>query len=381
LSLQLVAWCLFWGAALAIVYAYLGFPLLLACRPRRPLAPEPNSVSQRSVTLVIVGHNEADVIDSKIDNALALDYPRQLLEIVVASDGSDDGMDELVEARSASGIKLLSLPRRGKNPALNAAVAATTSEIIVFTDAEAMLDPQSLRYLLAPFDDPEVGGVGGDFRYVDSEKKGEIEGVYWNFDRWIKSLQSQAGSMTSATGQIYALRRALSTPVPRGVTDDFYNSTSAVAAGKRLIFEPRAVASGPITDSKVEFRRKVRISTRGFNSLWHRRSLLNPFAYGFYAWQLFAHKLLRRLLTLPLLVLLVTAPILWFEGWLYQVATVGQLTFHGAALLGALCQATPMARWKILSLPYYYDMVNISAVIGLLQLIRGKSFDVWQPQR
>ena len=379
---RLSNWWLFWGAGCLIIYTYIGFPLILALRGL--LRPKPFKRGQETplVSLIIVAYNEAPVIVKKLDNARSLEYPRDRLEIIVASDGSDDGMNELVAAYGSDQVRLLVLPRQGKNRSLNAAVATAQGEILVFSDADSMLAPDALRHLVAPFDDPGVGGVGGDYSYTTNTEEGAGERAYWNLDRVLKRLQSRAENMTSATGQIYAIRRTLFKPVPMSVTDDFYTSVQVVSAHRRLVFEPRAMARGPVAaSSNAEFKRKVRVMTRGLNGVRLSSHLLNPFEYGFFAIQLLSHKVLRRLMAIPLFVLAATAPLLWARGRFYRIATLLQFGFHGAALVGFLARGTRIGKLKIFSLPFFFDMVNIASLVAAANVLRGKRQDVWVTQR
>lgn len=375
-------WWLFWGAVCLIAYTYIGFPLILALRGL--LRPKPFKRGQETplVSLVIVAYNEAPVILKKLDNACSLDYPLDRLEIIVASDGSNDGMNELVAAYGGDQVRLLVLPRQGKNRSLNAAVATARGEILVFSDADSMLVPDALRHLVAPFNDPDVGGVGGDYYYATNTDEGIGERAYWDVDRVLKRLQSRAENMTSATGQIYAIRRSLFKPVPMSVTDDFYTSVQVVSAHRRLVFEPRAVARGPVAaSSNAEFKRKVRVMTRGLNGVRLSSHLLNPFQYGFFAIQLLSHKVLRRLMAIPLFVLAATAPLLWARGRFYRIATLLQLGLHGAALVGFLARGTRIGKSKMFSLPFFFDMVNIASLVAATNVLRGKRQDVWVTQR
>jgi glycosyltransferase involved in cell wall biosynthesis len=376
------AWYLFWGSVGTLAYAYAGFPLLTALRAR--LSPKPVSAAPitPSVSVIIVAHNEAAVITKKIDNALALDYPAERLEIIVASDGSDDGTAELAASHPSPLVRALALPRGGKNRTLNAAVAAASGEVLLFTDADSMLAPDALRLLVAPLADPEVGGVAGDYRYAGESSDGQGERTYWDLDRLLKRWQSASGSVTSATGQIYVIRRSLFEPVPLGVTDDFYTSLRVPLAGKRLLFEPRAAAYGPVAaNAGAEFQRKVRVMTRGLTGVWLSRRGLNPLTYGFYAVQLLSHKVVRRLMVLPLIGLLLSAPLLWRRGWLYRLAALAQIGLHGAALLGYLLRNTRAGRLKPLSLPLFFDLVNIAALMAAANVARGKRYDLWLTQR
>ncbi len=375
------SWWLFWAAAGLAAYTYAGFPLLTLLRGRLWPRPFRQAPVTPHVSFIVAAHNEAAVIRAKIDNALGLDYPADRLEIVVASDGSDDGTDAIAAAIDDPRVRLLALPRGGKNRTVNAAVAASSGEILVFTDADSLLAPDALRRLIAPFADPGVGGVAGDYRYAADGQDGVGERAYWSFDRLLKESQSRSASVTSATGQIYAIRRALFRPVPSGVTDDAYISRHVVGQGKRLVFAPGAIARGPIADADGEFRRKVRISTRGLSTVRAQAHLLDPRRYGAYAVQLLTHKVLRRLMAVPLFVMAVTAPRLWRRGPFYRLAALGQGGFYALAAAGYLLRHQSLGRRRWLSLPFHFVMVNAASALGLLNVVRGQRFDVWQAER
>jgi hypothetical protein len=225
--------------------------------------------------------------------------------------------------------------------------------------------------------------VAGDQRYRRGRRLDGSAGerAYWDLDRRLKEWQSAAGSATSATGAIYAIRRDLFRPVEPGVTDDFFVSTSVVAQGCRLVFAGDAVAyEPPAASSGLEFERKVRVLTRGLRGVVVMRRLLDPFTYGFYSLQLLSHKVLRRLVVLPLLVLLVASPALWGEGWLYQAAFLGQAALYGAAAL-AWVVGRRLASWKPLALPLFFCMVNLASLLALVNLLRGRRIESWEPRR
>ncbi len=379
------AFC-FWAAVAVVVYTYAGFPLLLALRARLGARPHRESDLLPQVSLVICAHNEARSIAARIENALALDYPPERLEIVIASDGSDDGTQAIASRFESSGrVRVLDLPRRGKIPTLNEAVCHARGEILVFSDANSHFEPGALRALMRPFADPEVGGVAGDQRYA-KRKRGRSDGndgerAYWALDRFVKQWQSAAGSVTSATGAIYAIRSSLFEPVPSGVTDDFWVSTRVVVRQRRLVFAPDAVAIEPVAASSgAEFQRKVRVMTRGLTGVWLSRELLDPRRHGFYALQLLTHKLLRRLVVVPLFVLALATPWLLSSGPIYQLAGLAQGAIYSAALAGALLRGS-LGRKKFLSVPLYFCLVNLAAWQALVNVLRGRRIDRWDPQR
>ena len=335
--------------------------------------------------MVIAAHNEAGTIGAKLENLLSLDYPQEQLEVVVASDGSDDGTDDVVRAYAGRGVRLLTPGRVGKAEALNAAVAASSGEILVFSDANSIYAPDALRALVRPFADSAVGGVAGDQRYLSSDGADAIasgEQHYWNLDRMLKEAESRAGHVISATGAIYSVRRSLFRPVAPAVTDDFYTSTGVIAAGHRLVFAPDAVAYEPVAQTgELEWQRKVRVMTRGLRGVLLRRELLDPRAHGFYALQLLTHKLLRRTMVFPLALTAATAPLLWRRGRLYRAATVVQAGLYGLGTAGLLLGRTPVGRQKALALPAFFCFVNLASLQAVWNVVRGRRIERWAPRR
>lgn len=368
-----------------IAYAYVGYPLLVALRAfvwRRPCRKR--AITPR-VSLIIACHNEEAGIRDKLENVLSLDYPAGSLEVIVASDGSTDATERIVQDYESRGIRLLRLPRTGKAGALNAAVAAATGEVLVFSDANSEYAADALRRLVQPLADLSVGGVAGNQVYRRARRQGAAEAgerSYWDLDRWMKRLQSGSGSTISATGAIYAIRRELFRDVPEGVTDDFVTSTRVIEQGYRLVFEPEAVCYEPVAGAaRSEFRRKTRILTRGLYGVVVMRRLLNPLRYGFYSVQLASHKVVRRLVAIPLLAIALVTPWLWTHGWVYQVAAVAQSAFYGAALIGLVLSRCGRRVPKPLALPLYFCMVNGAVLVAAWNVATGRRINRWNPDR
>jgi len=386
-TVKLVLEVLFWLSAATILYTYVGFPLLLFLRSRWCRRDPQQADITPAVSLIVVAHNEAACIRKKLDNLLALDYPRDCLDIIVASDGSDDGTNDIVAQYETKGIKLLALPRRGKIPTLNAAVAHASGEILAFSDANSLYTPNALRSLARPFADASVGGVAGNQSYIDGDRGSSAaqgERVYWNFDQQLKRYQSAAGSVTSATGAIYAIRRELFEPVPSGVCDDAVISYRVVVRGFRMMFEPEAKAYESVSSSaRAEFRRKVRICARGLRGLLAVPQLFHPFHYGFYSLQLFSHKLLRWLLVWPLITLFLTSLMLHWAGPVYRLAAVVQLVFYGSALTFFLAQELTgsVKVPKFLALPFYFCLANTASLCAQWSVLQGQRIDQWDVRR
>lgn len=375
----------FWGAAGTIAATYVLFPVAILVRGRlvrRPIAALDIEVD---VSVIIAAHNEEQSIGAKLANLLATDYPAECLQILVASDGSDDATNEIVRTFADRGVRLLALPRVGKAAALNAALAEARGEIVVFSDANSMFESDAIRAIVRPFADPSVGGVAGDQRYLRGGPAGAMaqgERGYWDLDRMLKRAESSSGNVISATGAIYAVRRELIPPVPDGVTDDFITSTAVVAAGRRLVFAEDAAAWEPVASSGgVEYGRKVRVMTRGLRGVVLRRALLDPRRTGFYAFQLLWHKLLRRLMVVPLVGLAVSSPLLIGAGRIYALAAAGQATFYGLAGVGIALRGRSIAGFRPFAFPAYFCLVNVAALHAAANVVRGHRIDRWEPRR
>ena len=381
-----IVWSAFWLSIGLIIYSYAGFTLLtiIVARLRnrrvqqKPITPK--------VSLIIPVWNEERAIAERLDNALALDYPADQLEIIVVSDGSDDNTHTIVAGYAKRGVRLMPFPRRGKIYAIKDAVNSTTGEILVFSDANSMYKSDALRMLVRNFADPEVGGVCGNQVYLKAKKAdatSEGEGMYWSFDKWLKTLESLTGSIVSAHGAIYAIRGELyEPPASAAVTDDFAISTAVIAQGYRLVFESEAIAyEEPTASAALEFGRKVRIMTRGLRGVLLRKRLLNPFRYGFYAIVLFSHKVLRRLVPIFLLILLAASWALSGASLFYFGAAVAQTLFYLLAGAGYLLRDHRLGRLKFLYIPFFYCLANAAALIAVIRILRGKRVEFWQPQR
>lgn len=352
------------------------YPLMLWLRAHLAAdPPRPGDITP-DVDLVICAHNESKVIAARLENALALDYPPEHLTIWIASDGSTDKTVDIARKFDPDRVRCLDLPRDGKAAALNACVAAGRAEVIAFSDANSLWRQDALRMLMRSFADPRVGGVAGDQRYAEDVSGALGERSYWSFDRILKCWQSRAGSVISATGAIYAVRRELFQPVPPDATDDFMVSTGVIAQGKRLVFEQDAIAlESPASDSG-EYRRKVRILTRGLRAVYYRRELLLPSRSGFYSVQLLLHKLWRRLTWIPLLLLL-PAPLYAADGILQLLTAAGVVGLVG---LGGIGLARPsLRRFKLVEVAAHVLMVNAACAVATYNALRGHHVSHWAP--
>lgn len=377
---------IFWISFGLLFYVYIGFAglaiivggILNRRVDKKYITPK--------MTLIIAAYNEESSIADRLENALELDYPKDALEIIVASDGSSDNTDRIVTDYADRGVKLVKLPRRGKIHALTDAVLHATGEVLVFSDANSFYERMALRELIANFADPEVGGVCGNTIYSreehsDSCSQGET--LYWEYDKWLKQVESATGSIISADGTIYAVRRELYRPGNDfAVTDDFAISTGVIEQGFRLVFEQEARAyEYAVPVAKREFSRKVRIMTRGLRGVISRKNLFNPFRYGFYSIILFTHKVLRRLVFIMLITLCVSNLFLLSSSTFFASFAMLQLIFYILAGVGYLLHSRDLGKSRILYIPFFYCMANLAALIAVKNVLQGQKIEQWEPQR
>jgi cellulose synthase/poly-beta-1,6-N-acetylglucosamine synthase-like glycosyltransferase len=375
----------FWSSVGAIALTYGAYPLLLKvaalCGIGRAVRRAP---TEPLVTLLISAYNEAPVIAQKLENTLALDYPRERLQIVVISDASSDETDAIVRTFAARGIELLRMNARGgKTLGLNAAVARARSDVIVFSDANAMYVPAALRSLVRNFADPTVGAVTGQQRYVQegAGQSAASESLYWRYESAIKRLESAVGSVVGGDGAIYALRRELYRPMGSADLSDFVNPLGVVALGYRNVYEPEAVCveHGGETFEK-EFRRKVRIVNRAWRALLGLRGLMNPFRFGVVALQLIVHKLIRWLVPVFMLLALASSIYLALASQFFRIVLAAQLLFYALALIGWL-RSNAARLSRIFYVPYYFCLVNLASLVGIMDNYRGKTYATWKTAR
>lgn len=363
------------GCLAVVAYTYAGYPLLVAARAL--LVPRPWAVGEpaASCSVIVAAHDEEAVIVEKLRTLARSIGDRADVEVVVADDGSTDRTAELAES-SGLAHRVLRLPRGGKAAALSAAVAASSGDILVFTDANSLFEERTLGALLAPFADPEVGGVAGDQRYIgDGGSAGER--AHWSFDRWLKRAEAAAGSTVSATGALYAIRRRHFHGVREGVTDDFYLSTGVVADGARLVFAPDAtVVEQAAETARQEYGRKVRVMTRGLAAVRARAELLAP-RHGFYALSLLSRKVLRRLSAIPLLVAGVSAVLQPRRSLLTSAVAATTWTTVGLGVVG-LAGPPVLARRRAFSVPAFVCLSVGAAVRALWNTARGVRIERWE---
>jgi len=380
---------LFWAICLiALLYVFAGFPLILGLisllYKKKHLVDEH---LEPSVTLIISAYNEAAVINEKLKNCQTLDYPQDKLDILVVSDCSDDDTDSLVLGFQDPRIRLLRMvERKGKTCGLNAALEQIQSELVLFSDANAMYDTQAVRKMVRHFADSRVGYVVGHARYTDAATAAaESENLYWNFEVQLKKWESAVHSVVGGDGAIYMIRRALYRTMEPTDINDFVNPLQIVAAGYRGIFAPDAFCiEAPAADFEKEFGRKVRIVNRSFNGFLRVRQLLNPLQYGMFSWLLFSHKVLRWFSPFLLffhfffsLLLPVNGPL-----GLLGICSLGVYSLLiGLSLLGLLNELHGGKIFSSTKFFYYFILMNAASSFGVISRLQGQKIVTWSTVR
>jgi cellulose synthase/poly-beta-1,6-N-acetylglucosamine synthase-like glycosyltransferase len=368
---------LFWVSAGAILYTYIGYPiamwLLGRARNRQVLKRE---ITPR-LSVVIACHNEENNIEPRIRNLLECDYPPGSLEVIIVSDGSTDLTAEIARRFVCDRVSLFAYrERKGKAAALNVGVEMATGEIVLFADSRQSFEPGAIKHLVANFADREVGAVSGELLLESNGGSSVSEGVgvYWKYEKWIRKSESRAGSVTGATGAIYAIRRELWQSLPEStILDDVYTPMRIALGGRRVVFEEKARAHDLIAESaRHEFARKVRTLTGNYQLCQLMPRLLIP-TRGL-LFQFYSHKLMRLAAPVFLLLLLASNLITGLASssptLFYRATLAAQLIFYAAVLGGGFLQKRNR-RVRLLSFAYVFLIMNAAALVGLFHFVLG----------
>ena len=375
---------IFWLSAAALCYTYAGYPILIAAisslRPRGVRRGE----YRPTVSVIITAFNEERALAAKLENTLALDYPRDLLEVIVASDCSTDRTDEIAKEFALRGVKLHRQPERlGKTAAQNAAIEQAHGEVVVFSDATSHYQPDVVKAILPSFADEQVGCVGGRLVYVDRHQSDIGRGAksYWGYETFLKRHESRACSLIGVSGCLYAVRRSAYVPLEHDACSDFIIATKMVEQGLRAVFEPEAICTEETNQRRAnEMKMRVRVIAQTFSDLWRNRAMVNPFRSGLYAWQLLSHKVMRYFVPFFLLALLATSAVLSFDSPLYRIVFLLQGLGYSCAIVSWVLEKSGV-RSRVLALPHYFVLANVAAMIALFQFLRGERYARWQPIR
>ncbi|MBI5235107.1 MAG: glycosyltransferase family 2 protein [Deltaproteobacteria bacterium] len=373
----------FWFSGFLVVYPYLGYlAVLWVCSQfagGRQRDAGTGKTFEPKITLIVSAHNEEKVIEAKIINSIALDYPKSKLEIMVVSDGSTDLTDEIVKRYAANGVILRRFEGRlGKTACLNRAVPMAVGEIIIFSDANSTYDPAAARKLTAHFDDEKCGFVTGGTRYAGNGAISEAVGFYSRIEKMTKTLESRTGSCVGADGAIFAIRKKLFKRLKDSDINDLVIPLGVVRQGCSGVLEPDAFCvEDTAGNAKGEFNRQMRITARTLRAIFSNADLLNPVRFGFFSFKILSHKILRLMAPFFMLALLISSAFLTPESWFYAAVFAGQLLFYSLALIG---RAMP-DETGLLSVPYAFSSVNAAILMGWVKYFKGETFVTWAPTK
>lgn len=375
--MTVLAWA-FWISGLLLVQVFVGYPLGITWWARRHARTVAKQVQWPSVTVILAVHNGAAELETKLANLAALDYPADALDIVVASDGSSDGTAGVARRCGGGRVAVLEFAdRRGKAACLNDAVAAARGDVLLMTDVRQRLEPQALRELVANLADPAVGAVSGELCLEDAQT-GFARSVdaYWRYEKRIRHAESASGSVVGVTGALYAIRRAWFQPLPPGtVLDDVLVPMRVVAAGKRVVCEPLAVAwDRPSQQPAEERRRKVRTLAGNYQLLQLAPWLLAPWRNPVW-WRFVCHKLLRLLAPWLMVVMLAAALALAATHWVYALASAGALLAIVLVVIGRMHRLA--GRWPLVRVLTAFAYLNVFAAQGLFAFLSRRRLHLW----
>lgn len=393
----MILYFLFWLILATLFYTYAGYGLILYVLVRVKLWLKPlesirdTTVYEPEVCLFVTAYNEKEYVDQKVANSFSLDYPREKVQYIWITDGSDDGTPELLKKYPE--IEVYHQPvRKGKIDAMNRGMQFVKAPIVIFSDSNTRLSSNTIRDMVACFSDSEVGCVAGEKRIVEHEAENASaagEGLYWRIESQIKKMDAILNSAIGGVGELFAIRTDLFQPVENDtLLDDFIISLYIARQGYRIAYTPQAYAEETASlNVSEELKRKIRIAAGGVQTIFRLPWLLNIFKYGLLSWQYFSHKVLRwtvapvfLFLFLPLNIWLVDSNNLWFSSSFYVLLLWFQLLCYLMALAGWFLEHRKL-RVKLLFAPYYFVAINYASVAGMVRYFRRQQKITWEKSK
>lgn len=388
---------IFWILLLTVLYTFVGYSLVLffLLKIKKLLFPKKvlsfNDSYEPEICLFVTAFNEKDYVNQKVTNSFSLDYPKEKIQYLWITDGSDDGTPDLL--KNYNQLEVHHLPeRKGKMHAMNRGVKFVKAPIIIFSDTNTILGNQSIREIVTRFSNPTTGCVAGEKRIIEKDADsaaGAGEGLYWKFESWIKRMDSELNSAVGAVGELFAIRTELFEDLEEDtLLDDFMISLRIAQKGYHIAYTPNAYAEETASlNVKEELKRKIRIAAGGIQTIFRLKGLLNPFRFGILSWQYFSHKVLRWTLA-PLslvLILPVNLLIVWQQnGWVntgfFTLTLYIQALCYVLALVGWYFENRKI-RFKLLFIPYYFTSINYAAIRGIFRYLEGKQTVNWEKSK
>ncbi|MDH5611275.1 MAG: glycosyltransferase [Gammaproteobacteria bacterium] len=374
---------LFYLFGFLCVYSYFIYPVLLKLIPSRKIIDgyEKSDNALPNLSLIITVHNEADRIREKLDNTLKIEYPPELLEIIIASDFSTDATDSIVESYADKGIRLVRADeRKGKEYAQLCAIRVSEGEILVFSDVATKIPAEAFRLLANRFADERIGAVSSEDRFVSNDGKVVGEGAYVKYEMWLRRLESDRAGLVGLSGSFFAARREVCKEWDIYCPSDFNTGLNCAKSGMVAITCPDVVGIyKDVKDSGLEYRRKMRTVIRGITAIARHPEVLNPFSMGMFAFQVWSHKIMRWGVPWFMLAFAVLTLIQQGQGIIYMLALQAQLVFYSLALVGWL---SPWVRENVvIRIVFFFVQTNLALAHATLMFIFGKRMTVWTPSQ
>lgn len=373
---------LFWLSLFGFFFSYLIYPIILSALPtRRKILDFSDTMlrTNKKVSLIVTAHNEAERIREKIENCLALQFPN--LEIIVASDASNDDTDSIANEYHNQGVKLARAnERRGKEFAQLQAIKVSTGDILIFSDVATSIPEDAISRMVSYFDDPNVGAVSSEDRFITRDGSVAGEGAYVRYEMWLRRLESVRSGLVGLSGSFFAARRSVCEDWDIYSPSDFNTALNCARAGLVAVTAPDVLGYyQDVADASREYQRKVRTIIRGLTALARNPEVLNPFRFGLFAFQVFGHKLMRWLAPWFGMLLLLTSGMLFGKGIFYSVTLFGQLVFFVPVLVAYFI---PSVRQKsLLKIPFFFVQANTAVAHAGVSFLSGRRMTVWTPSK
>jgi cellulose synthase/poly-beta-1,6-N-acetylglucosamine synthase-like glycosyltransferase len=367
-----------WGSVFLIFWAYFGYFIALVIIAKIYQKKIVKDDSHPAISFIVTAYNEELRIGRKIENTLALDYPKDKMEIIFVSDGSTDKTSEIVSTYADKGIKLLALPvRHGKHHGQHEAIKIATGEIIVFTDATTYLNPDAVNKLVRGFADPSIGCISGEDFVETDELESAGEGAYVKYEMKLRSLETKVANLVGVSGCFFALRKPLTDTWYSDLSSDFYLPILTHMNGYRVILESEAICRyAALKDPEKEFQRKVRTIVNGMAVLDRLKKILNPFRYGIFSLQMISHKIIRWSVPAALvLIFICNIPLVENSPFYYSLFSL-QVAFYTLALMAYVIK--PLRKIILFKIPLFFVTVNYSIFIAWLKFLSGRRYVTWE---
>lgn len=363
------------------IFSYFIYPLLLLSIPARKQQEIPHKSKSLKISLIITAHNEESRIEDKLVNTLEIDYPEELLEVIVASDCSIDRTDEIVKSHTKDGVRLVRTDEhKGKEFAQFCAIQSAGGEILVFSDVATMIKPNALKLLAVHFEDKRIGAVSSEDRFISQDGRIVGEGAYVKYEMWLRRLESQRAGLIGLSGSFFAARRRVCEEWDISSPSDFNTALNCAKNGLIAISSPNVVGVySDVKDPNLEYKRKVRTIIRGMTALSRHAEVLNPFKMGVFSFQVWGHKILRWTVPWFMVLLLLVSLALYRQHWFFGITLAAQLGFYTLVITGHF---SPKLRSNtFIKIPYFFVQVNLAIAEATIRFFSGERMTTWTPSK